>query len=167
MICTWKWSTARPLCLSTRRDQRRRALARYRKAMEAGKLHVRKGRDPAAQYRLSEAQFVSGYFCVRATAKAAAMASLNDVDAIIFDLRDNRGGYPGMVMLIAAYLFDHPEYMYNPRENTTEQSWTRSPVPGKQTGRQAGVRVDLGQDLFRRGALQLRLEDAETRHAGG
>src|SRR2546430_8060763 len=27
---------------------------------------------------------------------AAAMASLNDADAIIFDLRDNRGGYPGM-----------------------------------------------------------------------
>src|SRR5580700_5943489 len=25
---------------------------------------------------------------------------------------------------------DHPEYLYNPRENTTEQSWTHSPVPG-------------------------------------
>jgi hypothetical protein len=60
----------------------------------------------------------------------AAMASLNDAGAIIFDLRDNRGGHPGMVMLISAYLFDHPEYMYNPRENTTERSWTRSPVPG-------------------------------------
>jgi C-terminal processing protease CtpA/Prc len=35
-----------------------------------------------------------------------------------------------MVMLISAYLFDHPEYMYSPRENTTEGSWTRSPVPG-------------------------------------
>jgi hypothetical protein len=63
------------------------------------------------------------------TAKAA-MASLNHADTIIFDLRDNRGGQPTMVMLIAAYLFDHPEYMYNPRENTTERSWTRSPVPG-------------------------------------
>jgi hypothetical protein len=61
---------------------------------------------------------------------AAAMASLNEADAIIFDLRDNRGGEPAMVMLIAAYLFDHPEYMYNPRENTTEKSWTQSPVPG-------------------------------------
>jgi hypothetical protein len=60
----------------------------------------------------------------------AAMARLNNVDAIIFDLRDNRGGYPDTVMMIAAYLFDHPEYMYNPRENTTPQSWTRSPVPG-------------------------------------
>ncbi|HEX2662091.1 MAG TPA: S41 family peptidase [Candidatus Acidoferrum sp.] len=61
---------------------------------------------------------------------AAAMASLNDADAIVFDLRDNRGGYPGMVMLIAAYLFDHPVYIYTPRENTTSESWTRSPVPG-------------------------------------
>src|SRR6267143_6739273 len=63
------------------------------------------------------------------TAKAA-MASLNDMGVIVFDLRDNHGGYPNMVMLIAAYLFDHPEYMYSPMENTTERSWTRSPVPG-------------------------------------
>ncbi len=61
---------------------------------------------------------------------AAAMASLNHADAVIFDLRDNRGGEPAMVAFMAAYLFDHPEYLYNPRENTTEQSWTRSPVPG-------------------------------------
>jgi hypothetical protein len=61
---------------------------------------------------------------------AAAMASLNQADAIIFDLRDNRGGEPEMVVLMAAYLFDHPEYWYNPRENTTQRSWTRSPVPG-------------------------------------
>ena len=60
----------------------------------------------------------------------AAMAKLNDVDALIFDLRDNRGGFPSMVSLIAAYLFDHPEYMYCPVENTTAESWTHSPVPG-------------------------------------
>jgi len=60
----------------------------------------------------------------------AAMASLNHADAIIFDLRDNRGGEPEMVAVMAAYLFDHPEYWYNPRENTTQQSWTHSPVPG-------------------------------------
>jgi Peptidase family S41/N-terminal domain of Peptidase_S41 in eukaryotic IRBP len=60
----------------------------------------------------------------------SAMASLNHADAIIFDLRDNRGGYAEMVMLISAYLFDHPEYMYDPRESPTEKSWTRSPVAG-------------------------------------
>ncbi len=59
-----------------------------------------------------------------------AMASLNHADGIIFDLRDNGGGYPNMVALIAAYLFDRPEYLYNPRENTTRESWTQSPVPG-------------------------------------
>ena len=35
-----------------------------------------------------------------------------------------------MVALMASYLFDHPEYLYDPRENPTEQSWTRSPVAG-------------------------------------
>lgn len=60
----------------------------------------------------------------------AAMAQLNNADALIFDLRDNRGGFPSMVSLIAAYLFDHPEYMYCPLENTTAESWTHSPVPG-------------------------------------
>ena len=64
------------------------------------------------------------------SAATAAMASVNHADAIIFDLRDNRGGFPDMVALLAAYLFDHPEYWYNPRENTSEQSWTHSPVPG-------------------------------------
>jgi Peptidase family S41 len=61
---------------------------------------------------------------------ASAMASLNAADAIIFDLRDNRGGDPEMVARMAAYLFDHPEYWYNPRENISMQSWTKSPVPG-------------------------------------
>ena len=65
----------------------------------------------------------------QATARTA-MASLNHANALIFDLRENRGGEPAMVTFMAAYLFDHPEYLYNPRENTTEQSWTRSPVPG-------------------------------------
>ena len=65
----------------------------------------------------------------RATA-VAAMERLNNAGAIIFDLRDNRGGYPEMVSLIASYLFDHPVYMFNPREGVTAQSWTQSPVPG-------------------------------------
>ncbi|MGH9642447.1 MAG: S41 family peptidase [Terriglobales bacterium] len=60
----------------------------------------------------------------------AAMHHLNNADALIFDLRDNRGGQPDMVVLMLAYLFDHPTYIYNPRENTTRQSWTASPIPG-------------------------------------
>ena len=63
-------------------------------------------------------------------ATMAAMTYVNHADAIIFDLRDNRGGNPETVQFIGSYLFDHPEYWYNPRENTSEQSWTRSPVAG-------------------------------------
>lgn len=59
-----------------------------------------------------------------------AMKSVNSARAVIFDLRDNVGGFPETVALMAAWLFDHPEYFYNPRENTTNRSWTRSPVPG-------------------------------------
>jgi Peptidase family S41 len=59
-----------------------------------------------------------------------AMASLNNVNALIFDLRDNRGGSDEMVSLISSYLFDHPEYMFDPRRVPTPRSWTSSPVPG-------------------------------------
>jgi hypothetical protein len=64
---------------------------------------------------------------------AAAMKRLNDVDAIVFDLRGNRGGYANMVALLATYLFDRPTHLndfYNRSENSTEESWTLPPVPG-------------------------------------
>jgi Peptidase family S41 len=63
-------------------------------------------------------------------ADVSAMASLNNANAIIFDLRDNRGGAPDATRLFATYLFDHPEYWYSPREAPNEDSWTRSPVRG-------------------------------------
>lgn len=59
----------------------------------------------------------------------SAMAALNHAHTVIIDLRDNRGGYPGMVVFLASYLFDHPEFMFNPRDPITEQTWTR-PVAG-------------------------------------
>jgi len=94
----------------------------------------------------------------------AAMASLNHADAIIFDLRDNRGGEPAMTALMGAYLFDHPEYWYNPRENTTEQSWTLSPVPGNRLADKPVYVLTSARTFFRRGAVLLRPEDAEARH---
>lgn len=60
----------------------------------------------------------------------AALTSVNGAKAVIFDLRDNTGGFPDTVAFVAAWLFDHPEYLYNPREDTTKRSWTRSPEPG-------------------------------------
>ncbi len=60
----------------------------------------------------------------------AAIARLNGANAIIFDLRDNMGGYPGMVEEIAAPLFDHPAPWYDPREPSGAEPFIHSPVPG-------------------------------------
>jgi len=104
-------------------------LGRYRQAMEKQNCTFEKVEIlPSNIGYLKLNSFPDPSVC-RTTA-TAAMASLNHANAIIFDLRDNHGGEPEMVALMAAYLFDHPEYWYNPRENTTPQSWTRSPVPG-------------------------------------
>ncbi|HEY1984855.1 MAG TPA: S41 family peptidase [Terracidiphilus sp.] len=58
------------------------------------------------------------------------MQRLNETDAIIFDLRDARGGSPEMVRLMAGWLFDHPVSWYNPRAVSPAQLVTNSPVPG-------------------------------------
>lgn len=103
--------------------------ARYRKAMEQGNCTFEKTEILAHNIGYLKLNSFPDPSICKPTA-VAAMASLNQADALIFDLRDNRGGEPEMVELMAAYLFDHPEYWYNPRENTTPRSWTQSPVPG-------------------------------------
>jgi hypothetical protein len=103
--------------------------ARYRKALERANCSFEPAKVlPHKIGYLKLNSFPDVSICQR-TAESA-MSSLNGAKALIFDLRENRGGEPAMVAFLAAYLFDHPEYWYNPRENTTEQSWTRSPVPG-------------------------------------
>lgn len=67
------------------------------------------------------------------TTVANVMASINHVDAIIFDVRENHGGDPHMVALMASYLFDrrtHLNDIYTRTENRTEQFWTQSPMRG-------------------------------------
>ena len=64
----------------------------------------------------------------------AAMNFLGNVDAIIFDLRDNGGGDPKMIALISTYLFDKPTHLndlYNRKEDASTQFWTLPYVPGK------------------------------------
>lgn len=63
----------------------------------------------------------------------AAMGFVSHTDALIFDLRQNGGGSPAMVTLIASYLFEHPTHLidiYNRKEDTTTQNWTLSYLPG-------------------------------------
>lgn len=105
------------------------ARARYRKELEQDNCAFRKVElMPHHIGYLKLDSFPDPSIC-RSTA-TAAMASLNGADAIIFDLRDNGGGSGEMVSLIAAYLFDHPEFIFDPRSGPTKRSWTESPVPG-------------------------------------
>jgi hypothetical protein len=70
----------------------------------------------------------------------AAMAWLADTDALILDLRDNGGGEPNMVQLIASYFFGDPESVHlndlayrrmGTREEDLTQSWTLPYLPGR------------------------------------
>jgi retinol-binding protein 3 len=64
----------------------------------------------------------------------AAMNFLANVDAIIFDLRENHGGDPKMVAFISSYLFDKPTHLndlWTRKDNSTQQFWTLPYVPGK------------------------------------
>ncbi len=107
------------------------SLTRYRKAMEQQNCMFRKVEVLPHNIGYLKIDFFADTSVCERPARAA-MAKLNQVDAIIFDLRDNDGGFPDMVSLIASYLFDHPEYMYGPRGAPTEESWTHSPVLGNE-----------------------------------
>ncbi len=64
----------------------------------------------------------------------AALNFLADSDALIVDLRDNHGGRPEMVTLIASYLFAVPTHLndaYDRSEDITIQFWTAPFVSGK------------------------------------
>jgi hypothetical protein len=65
----------------------------------------------------------------------AALAFVSNCDALIFDLRQNHGGYPSMVQLITSYLFDPKPrqinaFYYRPSDET-QQFWTFPHVPGR------------------------------------
>jgi Peptidase family S41/N-terminal domain of Peptidase_S41 in eukaryotic IRBP len=108
------------------------ALARYRQDMERTNCMIEKVEVlPGNVGYLKLNEFSDPSIC--RSRVAAAMGRLRDVDAIIFDLRDNHGGDPRMVALVCSYLFDRPTHlndMYDPRRNTTQESWASSPIPG-------------------------------------
>jgi len=61
------------------------------------------------------------------------MNFLANVDAAIFDLRENGGGDPKMVQTVASYLFDKPTHLndlYNRKDDKTTQYWTLPYLPG-------------------------------------
>ena len=64
----------------------------------------------------------------------AAMNFLANVDAAIFDLRENGGGDPKMVAFVSSYLFaerTHLNDLWTRKGDVTEQYWTETYVLGK------------------------------------
>jgi Peptidase family S41 len=72
--------------------------------------------------------FADATACHETTARA--MASLNNADALIVDLRDNGGGFGDTALQIAGYLFDRPTYLYDPRPHSPVPARTASPISG-------------------------------------
>jgi len=81
--------------------------------------------------------FVDASFC--GPTVAAAMGFIAHTDAVIFDIRENGGGEPDMVTLVASYLFDKPTHLidiHDRSENSTVQNWTLSYLAGPRLAKQ-------------------------------
>jgi len=81
--------------------------------------------------------FMDASFC--GPTVVAAMGFVAHTDALIFDIRNNGGGQPAMVTMIASFLFDRPTHLidiYNRHEDTTTQNWTLSYLPGPRLTKQ-------------------------------
>lgn len=87
---------------------------------------------------------VRGFADPRASAEtlAAAMTFLFNTNALIIDVRENRGGDEGMVELFCSYFFDRKTKLgdfYYRNTGVTRASWTLSAVPGKR---------HIGKDVY-------------------
>jgi hypothetical protein len=109
------------------------ARARYRKDMERmncgfDKVEILSGNVGYLKFNFFADPDVCGPTAV------AAMNFLSNVDAIIFDLRENGGGDPKMVAFISTYLFSeatHLNDLWERKGDVTHQYWTLPYVPGK------------------------------------
>jgi hypothetical protein len=109
------------------------ARARYRKDMERmncgfDKVEILSGNVGYLKFNFFADPEVCGPTAV------AAMNFLANVDAIIFDLRENGGGDPKMVAFISTYLFSeatHLNDLWERKGDVTHQYWTLPYVPGK------------------------------------
>jgi hypothetical protein len=88
----------------------------------------------------------------RAGAKlAAAMTLLSDTDALVIDLRQNGGGDPATVALLASYFFDtrtHLNDIYDRPKDATTEYWTTDTLAGTRYGGKRKVYVLVSNDTF-------------------
>jgi hypothetical protein len=109
------------------------AIARYRKDMERMNCGFDKAEILSGNVGYLKFNFFADPDVCGPTA-VAAMNFLANVDAIIFDLRENGGGDPKMVAFLSSYLFSeatHLNDLWERKGDVTHQYWTLPYVPGK------------------------------------
>lgn len=77
-----------------------------------------------------------GFSPVDAAFKAAqkVMSLIQNSNAVIFDLRNNHGGSPEMIVYLLSYFFEKPTHinsLYWRRGDVTEEFWTKEKIDGK------------------------------------
>jgi hypothetical protein len=108
-------------------------IARYRKDMERmncgfDRVEILSGNVGYLKFNFFPDPEICGPTAV------AAMNFLANVDAIIFDLRENGGGDPKMIAFLSTYLFSeatHLNDLWERKGDVTHQYWTLPYVPGK------------------------------------
>ncbi len=109
------------------------AVAHYRMAMQRANCGFEKLERLNGNVGYLKFNFFADPEICGATA-VAAMNFLANVDAVIFDLRENHGGDPKMVALVSTYLFakqTHLNDLWERKSGETQQYWTLPYVPGK------------------------------------
>jgi hypothetical protein len=82
---------------------------------------------------------------------AAALAFVENCEALIFDLRENGGGSPEMIGFISSYLFDRPMVLntFQDREGkVVSETRTQSEIPGKRFAADVPVYVLTSSRTF-------------------
>src|SRR6202162_4869486 len=123
------------------------AVAQYRKQMERmncgfDKVEILSGNIGYVKFDMFADPGVCGPTAV------AAMNFLANVDAIIFDLRENGGGDPKMIALVSTYLFadqTHLNDLWERKGDETHQYWTLPYVPGKRLDAKSAYVLTSGQ----------------------
>jgi C-terminal processing protease CtpA/Prc len=111
-------------------------VAQFRRQMEEQNCGFRKAEQLAGNIGYLKLDTFRGAEVCEHTV-SAAMTFVAGTQGLILDLRDNGGGAPGMVALVASYLFEprtHLGDLWTRHSGRTEEIWTRDSVVGRRFG---------------------------------
>ncbi|MEP7023510.1 MAG: S41 family peptidase [Actinomycetota bacterium] len=121
---------------------------RAEQAMLSGHAIARVERLPGNVAVLDIRKFFDPAVAGSGAAAIAAMNLVASADALLLDLRRNRGGEPDMVTLVSSYLFDGRTHLFDlrfPAAGRELQYWTAPFVPGPALGGGKPVYVLTGK----------------------